>query len=162
MRGGAVLETLVGVLVLVAAGVFLVFAQGRLDSDPSAGGYELSARFSEVGALTRGAEVRVSGVPVGSVSAIDLDTGTYFAHVQMRVRRDVQLPADSTAKITTSGLLGGAYVEIEAGGEDDMIAEGGEIVFTQGAVDLFDLIGGFVSGRGGSGGDTGGGLDDMP
>lgn len=161
MRGGAVLETLVGVIVLVAAAAFLVFAQGRLDSDPSAGGYELTARFSEVGALTRGAEVRVSGVPVGSVTAIGLDTETYFAQVRLRVRRDVMLPADSTAKITSSGLLGGAYVEIEAGGDDDMIAEGGEIVFTQGAVDLFELISGFVSGgRGGNGG-TSDGLDDM-
>jgi phospholipid/cholesterol/gamma-HCH transport system substrate-binding protein len=149
MRGGAVLETLVGVIVLLAA--FLVFAQGRLDSDPSAGGYELQARFSEIGALTRGAEVRVSGVPVGSVTAIDLDTETYFAQVRLRLRRDVLIPSDSTAKITASGLLGGAYVEIEAGGDDDMIAEGGEIIYTQGAVDLFELIGGFVSGgRGGS------------
>lgn len=148
MRGGAVLETLVGVVVLVVAAAFVVFAQGRLDSDPSAGGYELTARFSEVGALTRGAEVRVSGVPVGSVTAITLDPQTYFAQVHLRLRRDVLIPADSTAKITASGLLGGAYVEIEAGGDEGMIAEGGEIVYTQGAVDLFDLIGGFVSGRG--------------
>ncbi|GGH00983.1 MAG TPA: outer membrane lipid asymmetry maintenance protein MlaD [Oceanicaulis sp.] len=149
MRGGAVLETLVGVIVLVVAVVFLVFAQGRLDSDPSSGGYEVNARFSEIGALTRGAEVRVSGVPVGSVTAIDLDTQTYFAQVTLRLRRDVMLPSDSTAKITASGLLGGAYVEIEAGGDEEMIAEGGEIMFTQGAVDLFELIGGFVSGGGG-------------
>ena len=151
MRGGAVLETLVGVVVLVVAAAFLVFAQGRLDSDPSAGGYELQARFSEIGALTRGAEVRVSGVPVGSVTAIDLDTETYFAQVRLRLRRDVLIPADSTAKITASGLLGGAYVEIEAGGDDDMIAEGGEIIYTQGAVDLFELIGGCVSGGRGGG-----------
>jgi phospholipid/cholesterol/gamma-HCH transport system substrate-binding protein len=110
MRGGAVLETLVGVIVLVVAVVFLVFAQGRLDSDPSSGEYEVNARFSEIGALTRGAEVRVSGVPVGSVTAIDLDTQTYFAQVTLRLRRDVMLPSDSTAKITASGLLGGAYV----------------------------------------------------
>ncbi|KPP82839.1 MAG: putative ABC transport system substrate-binding protein [Oceanicaulis sp. HLUCCA04] len=148
MRGGAVLETLVGVIVLVVAVAFLVFAQGRLDSDPSEDGYEVSARFSEVGALTRGAEVRVSGVPVGSVTAIDLDTETYFAQVRLRLRQDVRLPSDSTAKITASGLLGGAYVEIEAGGEDEMIEQGGEIVYTQGAVDLFELIGGFVSGGG--------------
>lgn len=148
MRGGAVLETLVGVIVLVVAVAFLVFAQGRLDSDPSSGGYVISARFSEIGALTRGAEVRVSGVPVGSVTAIDLDTETYFAEVSLRLRPDVRLPSDSTAKITASGLLGGAYIEIEAGGDDAMIEEGGEITFTQGAVDLFELIGGFVSGGG--------------
>ncbi|MGY6533395.1 outer membrane lipid asymmetry maintenance protein MlaD [Glycocaulis sp.] len=146
MRGGAVLETLVGLIVLAVAAAFLIFAQGRVDGDPSQGGYELQARFSEVGALSRGAEVRVSGVPVGSVMRIGLDPDTYFAKVTVRIRRDVQLPADSTAKITASGLLGGAYIEIEPGGDEEMIEEGGEIMFTQGAVDLFELIGGFVSG----------------
>ncbi|MFN3835899.1 MAG: outer membrane lipid asymmetry maintenance protein MlaD [Glycocaulis sp.] len=146
MRGGAVLETLVGLIVLTGAAAFLIFAQARVDGDPSQGGYELHARFSEVGALSRGAEVRVSGVPVGSVMQIRLDPDTYFAAVTLRIRRDVRLPADSTAKIASSGLLGGAYVEIDPGGDDDMIAEGGEIMFTQGAVDLFELIGGVVAG----------------
>lgn len=153
MRGGSLLETLIGLVVLVVAGGFLVFAQGQLDRGPGRDGYELSARFSAVGSLERGADVRVSGVSVGTVSRIELDRETYFARVAMTVRDDVPIPADSTAKITTSGILGGAYVEIEVGGDDEMIERGGEIRFTQSAVDLFDLIGEAMTNRGGGNGD---------
>ncbi|TRO95802.1 outer membrane lipid asymmetry maintenance protein MlaD [Glycocaulis profundi] len=151
MRGGALLETIIGLVVLVVAGGFLYFAQGQLDRGPGRDGYELNARFSAIGALARGAEVRVSGVPVGTVTHVTLDTQTYFANIAMNLRGDVPIPADSTAKITSSGILGSPYIEIEVGGDDDMIEPGGEIMFTQGAVDLFDLIGEAMTGRGGNG-----------
>lgn len=148
MKGGAVLETIIGILVLIAAGAFLVFAQGQLDEGPGRDGYELNARFSSIGDLSRGAEVRVAGVPVGTVSRIELDEQTYFARTVFRIRSSVDIPEDSTAKIALAGLLGGAYVEIEPGGATEMLEPGGEIEFTQGSVDLFDLIGEFISQRG--------------
>jgi phospholipid/cholesterol/gamma-HCH transport system substrate-binding protein len=154
MRGGALLETIIGLVVLVVAGGFLYFAQGQLDRGPGRDGYELNARFSAIGALARGAEVRVSGVPVGTVADVGLDPETYFANIVMMMRGDIRIPADSTAKITSSGILGSPYVEIEVGGDDDMIEAGGEIMFTQGAVDLFDLIGEAMTGRGGAGSPT--------
>lgn len=148
MRAGAVLETLLGLLVLIAAAAFLVYSQGRLDAGPGRDSYGLTARFSTVGDLSRGAEVRVAGVPVGSVQAIELDPETYFARVEMTVRPDIEIPDDSTAKIATAGLLGGAYVEIEPGGGADVLQPGDEIAFTQGAVDMFDLIGQAIGGGG--------------
>lgn len=146
MRGGAVLETLLGLAVLIAAGAFLFYAQGRLDEGPGRDSYELTARFSTVGDLSRGAEVRVAGVPVGAVQAIELDPQTYFAQATLTIRSDIEIPDDSTAKIATAGLLGGAYVEIEPGGAMEVLSPGGEIEFTQGAVDMFDLIGQAVGG----------------
>jgi phospholipid/cholesterol/gamma-HCH transport system substrate-binding protein len=146
MRGGAVLETLLGLAVLIAAGAFLFYAQGRLDEGPGRDSYELTARFSTVGDLARGAEVRVAGVPVGAVQAIELDPQTYFAQATLTIRSGIEIPDDSTAKIATAGLLGGAYVEIEPGGAMEVLSAGGEIQFTQGAVDMFDLIGQAVGG----------------
>jgi phospholipid/cholesterol/gamma-HCH transport system substrate-binding protein len=148
MRGGALLETIIGLVVLLVAGGFLYFAQGQLDRGPGRDGYELNARFSAIGALARGAEVRVSGVRVGTVANVGLEPETYFAKIVMTMRGDIRIPADSTAKITSSGILGSPYVEIEVGGDDDMIEAGGEIMYTQGAVDLFDLIGEAMTGRG--------------
>ena len=150
MRGGAVLETVLGVIVLVAAGYFLVYAQGRMTDGAGRDGYVLTARFNTVGDLSRGAEVRMSGVPVGAVEAITLDPQTYLAETALRIRADLEIPTDSTARIATAGLLGGAYVEIEPGGAMETLPEGGEIEFTQGAVDMFDLIGRAVMDRGGA------------
>lgn len=146
MRAGAVLETLLGLVVLIAAGAFVVYAQGQLDRNSSQDSYEITARFSTVGDLSRGAEVRIAGVPVGTVSGIELDPATYFARAELMVRSDIEIPLDSTAKISTAGLLGGAFVEIEPGGSVDILEPGGEIEFTQGAVDMFDLIGQAVGG----------------
>jgi phospholipid/cholesterol/gamma-HCH transport system substrate-binding protein len=146
MRGGAVLETLLGLAVLIAAGAFLFYAQGRLDEGPGRDSYELTARFSTVGDLARGAEVRVAGVPVGAVQGIELDPQTYFARTILTLRSDIEIPQDSTAKIASAGLLGGAYVEIEPGGAMEVLEPGEEIQFTQGAVDMFDLIGQAVGG----------------
>jgi phospholipid/cholesterol/gamma-HCH transport system substrate-binding protein len=54
---------------------------------------------------------------------------------------DVKLPSDSTAKITSDSLLGGVHVAIAPGAALDDLKPGGEIDNTQGAVDLFGLIG---------------------
>lgn len=150
MRGGAILETVLGVVVLVSAGAFFLYAQGQVDDGARSDGYTLTARFSSVGDLNRGADVRVAGVPVGTVHAIRLDPETFFAEAELQLSGDIELPLDSTAKISTAGLLGGAYVEIEPGGEMDLLQPGGEITYTQGAVDMFDLIGEAVMNRSGS------------
>ncbi len=145
MNAGALVETVIGAIVLAGAVFFLIFAQGRIDSGPGADGYELSARFSSVGDLERGADVRVAGVPVGTVRRIELDPDTFFARATLVIDGAIEIPADSTASITANGLLGGLYVNIEPGGDVESLQPGAEIEFTQGAVDLFDLVGQFVS-----------------
>jgi len=147
MRGAAILETLLGLVVLIAAGAFLVYAQGEIGDGEGGEGYTITARFSSVGNLNRGADVRVAGVPVGTVSAVRLDPETYFAEAVLQVNGDIEFPSDSTAKITTAGLIGGVFVEIEPGGDIDMLQAGDEIAYTQGAVDMFDLIGQAVMNR---------------
>lgn len=137
-------ETGVGALVLAAAAGFLIYALGNATKGADAGGYELIARFGDVGALATGADVRVSGVKVGAVSKIELDPKAYLAKVHVVINKDIKLPANSTAKITSSGLLGGQLVSIAPGGALEDLKPGGEFQNTQGAVDLFGLIGQFV------------------
>ena len=98
MRGGAILETVLGLIVLIAAGAFFIYAQGQVDDGSGADGYKLTARFSSVGDLTRGADVRVAGVPVGTVTAVRLDQETYFAEAELELSGHIEIPTDSTAK----------------------------------------------------------------
>ena len=134
-------ETIVGLVVLAIAGAFLVYALDAGGAGRGAGGYAVTARFDQVGGLAPGASVRVAGVKVGTVSAVTLDPRTYLALVRLEIDRSVRLPADSTAKISADGLLGGAHVAIAPGGAPEDLKVGGEIENTQGAVDLFGLIG---------------------
>lgn len=134
-------ETGVGAVVILAAALFLFYALSHGGGLGGPAGYELVARFGQVGSLARGADVRVAGVKVGAVSRIDLDPKTFQAEAHLMLDRQIQLPADSTAKITSDSLLGGQHVAIEPGGAADVLKPGAQFENTQGAVDLFGLIG---------------------
>lgn len=134
-----IVETLIGALVLAVAAGFFAYAYSRADVG-TADGYPVHARFSTIGGLAPGADVRISGIRIGAVEALTLDTETFAARVTMHVRDDVALTADTTAAIKAEGLLGGAYVALEPGGDIDVIPPGGEILFTQAAPDIIDLM----------------------
>ena len=148
-RGAQWAETGVGAVVLAAAGIFLVYALGHTGGGVGGrGGYEVSARFGQVGALAPGASVTVAGVKVGTVSKIELDPKTFLARTRMTLQPGVRLPADSSVRITSDGLLGGQHIAIEPGGATEDLKPGAEFQTAQGAVDLFGLIGQFVRSSG--------------
>jgi phospholipid/cholesterol/gamma-HCH transport system substrate-binding protein len=138
---GAWSETGMGAIVLAAAAGFLVYALSAGAVGRHGGGYELKARFGQIGGLANGADVRLAGVKIGTVSHITLDPKTFLAVVDLSVDPTIKLPADSTAKITSDNLLGGSHIAIAPGGAVENLKPGSEIQNTQGAVDLFGLIG---------------------
>ena len=144
-------ETGVGAVVIAAAAGFLAYSLTVGGHGPGHG-FEVQAKFGQVGALAPGAVVSVAGVKVGTVSSIALDPKTFLAVVKLDLDSKTVLPADSTAKITSDSLLGGQHISIEPGGSADNLKPGGEIENTQGAVDLFSLVGQFIRSSGSSSG----------
>ena len=151
----SVIETIMGAVVLVIAALFLLFAYSSSNLR-GVGGYDLVARFNKVDGLANGAEVRLSGIKIGSVVRQDLDPKTYLAVVHLAIADNVKLPADSTAKIQSDSLLSGSHVNLEPGGDDKMLATGDEIKYTQDPVNLGDLIGRFIFSSAQKGGAKGG------
>jgi len=143
-----VLETLMGAVVIIVAATFLVFAyegsQMRVEE-----GYKISAHFGDAAGISLGSDVRIGGVKVGVVSDLGLDAKTYEAIVTMQIRRNTQVPKDSSAAIVSAGLLGEKYIAITPGGDDKMLADGGKLQFTQSAVNLEEMIGKFMFSGGG-------------
>ncbi len=138
------LEILVGFFVcLGVAAVFVLTVRVASQDKIGAGGvYEVTAKFDNIGALTRGASVKMAGVKIGSVHNIAIDPKTFQAVLTLdidKTRSDI--PVDSTAKIMTAGLLGEQYVGLEAGGDDQSLSNGQEIKFTQSAFILENIIG---------------------
>lgn len=132
-------ETLVGAAVLVIAGLFVAYGYSITESD-SADGYALSAQFDRVDGLTVGSDVRMSGIKVGTVTGLTLDTENFYANAEFVISGTVELPEDTSAKITSEGLLGGNYVSLSPGGSEDTLGAGDEILYTQGSVDLIGLV----------------------
>lgn len=138
-------ESLIGALVLLVAGWFLVFAYERTDAG-AGNGYTLTARFDRIDGIGIGSDVRMAGIKVGAVVGTRLDAASYQAIVTLSMSKDVKLPTDTAIAITAEGLLGGTYMNILPGGMDEMLADGDEIGETQDAVDLLGLIGKFIYG----------------
>lgn len=139
------LETLLGAVVLLVAIGFLAFAY-RSSQVSNGDGYHLVAQFDRIDGLERGAEVRLSGIQIGTVLDQSLNATTYRAEVRFSVREDVELPLDTTAAVVSSSLLGGKYLNLVPGGDVEMLAPGDEITFTQSSIILEDLIGQMVFG----------------
>lgn len=138
--GGNLVETLIGAVVLAVAAVFLVFAYNRADVR-TIKGYELSAKFDKIDGVQVGSDVLMSGIKIGTVVGQQLDPENYLAVVRFTVRENIEVPEDSAVKIASNGLLGDKYLALEPGGSDVMLKPGEQIQFTQGSVDILDLIG---------------------
>ena len=137
------LETLMGAIVLAAAVGFVAMVYKAADIQ-SGGGYEIIAEFGSTGGLSVGDDVRISGIKVGRITDQSLDPVTYSALIAMAIAPDVQIPADTSARITAASLLGGNYLELMPGAESEMLASGSVIYDTRDPVSISDLLGKMV------------------
>ena len=136
-------ELLAGAAVLLVAAGFLIYALVNT-GQTRPGGMTLSARFDNVGSVSAGSDVRVSGVKVGRVLGTDIDPQTFQAVVRFTVGSELKVPSDSSAVISSGGLLGGAFLSVSPGGSETDLKDGGVITVTQSAVNLEDLLGKFI------------------
>ncbi|AKH22240.1 ABC transporter substrate-binding protein [Sedimenticola thiotaurini] len=149
------IEILVGAF--MAAGLvaffFLAMQVSNLSNSGNGEGYDVIARFDNIGSLKVRSPVTMAGVRIGRVSGIDFDRETYEAVVTLRIesRYDV-IPDDSFAKIFTAGLLGEQYIGLDPGGSEKYLQQGSEISLTQSALVLEEIIGQFLFSKAEEGG----------
>lgn len=137
------LEILMGMVVLGAAGFFMLLVYQAADIT-SSDGYQIKAEFGTTGGLTVGDDVRLSGIKVGRITSQSLDPVTFSAVIEMRIDETVKLPEDSTARITAASLLGGNFLELIPGSSDADMQAGAVIYDTFDPVSLSDLLGKFI------------------
>ena len=147
MRQTRAVELGTGLFVLLGIGAlfFLTTQTTGGDDFNAAEVYTVEARFQNVGSLKRRAPVSMAGVTIGRVTDVQFDPVALEAVVTFVVdKRYDQIPDDSDASILTAGLLGSQYVGLQPGGSDIYLEDGSEILFTQSAVVLENLIGKFL------------------
>lgn len=138
-------ETIIGGAVLAVLALALWSnASDRKVRHQAGEGYTLVAAFDRTDGLNAGSEVRVAGIRVGEVVRQQLDE-RFRSHVTLRIQSAVHLPIDSAAVIETDGLLGSKYIELQPGGEEELIPPGGQISYTQSSLVIEDLLAKIVS-----------------
>ncbi|MFD6451177.1 MULTISPECIES: MCE family protein [unclassified Nocardia] len=128
------------VMVMVLGLLVLVLGRIRLDSR-----IDYRAEFADVSGLAEGDVVRVAGVDVGRVGAVDLrgrDVDVVFD-----IARDIRVTSDARLTVRYSNLLGDRYLELVNGDHlDEPMQEGGTFPFAQTnpALDIDSLLGGLA------------------
>jgi phospholipid/cholesterol/gamma-HCH transport system substrate-binding protein len=143
MRSTRAVEISTGLFVLLgfAALFFMVTQITNRELSVNGASYVVTAQFENIGSLRPGAAVSMAGVTIGRVDSITFDQNVYKAVVKMRIASNYdRIPNDSDAAIMTSGLLGGQYVGITAGGSDEYLKDGDRIELVQDALVLENLI----------------------
>jgi phospholipid/cholesterol/gamma-HCH transport system substrate-binding protein len=139
------IELSVGAFVLLGIAAIIWFAV-QAGAGVAIGGYEVTARFTNVGGLKSGSQVFIAGVPVGRVEKIDLDS-QYAAIVHLNVKQVVRVPSDTIASIKTNGLIGDKYIALAPGADSRNLPPGGTITDTESAMDLESIISRFAFGN---------------
>ena len=119
--------------------------------------YRIKAQFSDIGSLRTGAAVRISGVEIGSVKSIELESSYngFIATVDMNINSKYnQIPREYSAAIETSGILGDSFIALQPAKislpdlyQEKYLQNGSiiELANTSSAINLNSLINTFVS-----------------
>ena len=133
-------EILMGAVVLMTAIFFLVLGMQSIDKNQK-DGYNLLLLFGSSAGLKNGDDVKISGINVGKITKLDLDLTDYNARIQIKLNNDIKLPDDSQARITSSSLLGGNFLDLIPGSSETFLKPDDVIYDTKDAVSFTDLLG---------------------
>ena len=134
------LETVMGALVLITAISFLILGMKSINENQSEG-LKISLIFGSSVGLKKGDSVKISGINVGKILNLDLDKENYNAMVAININKNVKIPDDSSARITSTSLLGGNFIDIIPGSSEIYLKQGDEIYDTKDSVSFTDLLG---------------------
>jgi len=133
-------ETIMGLVVLVVAALFMMFAY-RVSDLQVVKGYEINSRFLKVGGLNTGADVRINGIKVGTVVSQSINPLDYMVDVKLSIMPQISLPKDSQITIAGDGLMGDKFIKIEPGKSQEKLTAGDTAVNTKDAKSLEDMVG---------------------
>ncbi len=141
------LEMIVGSFMVAGflAFVFLALSLGEVGLFKKNSTYTVDSEFDNVAGVKKGASVQIAGVVVGEVSKIWLDQDE-VAHLGLQIDKRYELPIDSIASIKSTGIIGGKFIQISMGGDDELLIDGGVITETESSLDIESLISKFAFG----------------
>ena len=135
----SLVEILLGAIVLLTAIGFLILGMQSINSQKD--GYNISLIFGSTAGLKNGDDVKISGINVGKITKLELDLNDYNAKVNIIIDNNIKIPDDSSAKITSSSLLGGNFLDIIPGSSEQNLGPSDIIYDTTDPVSFTDMLG---------------------
>ena len=143
----SLIETLMGFGVIIVAILFLFFGFS-LEKNINSKNILISAVFENVTGLSAGDKVKISGITVGKIRNFTLEKDEFEVLVELEVDKEIKIPDDSTAKISSSSLFGGKFLEIVPGSSENFLKNKSVIYDTQTSLSFIDMIGKMIMSSG--------------
>ena len=126
-------------IAMLIGAVFIINLRDRIGGVAGSQDFKVTAKFNKVDGLSKDSEVRLGGIRVGHVYRMALDD-EFRAVITLNLDKSVSIPKDSSASIQTDGLFGTKFVVLEPGAESVDLKPDDQLVFTQDAVVVTDLL----------------------
>lgn len=132
-------KVFVGFILCFLLGICFVCAHNTSAKKQKKDDFLLHAYFSKTDGLNVGAQVRLSGLPVGHVFSLDFGDN-FLVKVTLSFDKKLDLPVDSSVSIETDGILGSKHVELIPGADDELLKSGDDLAYTQDVLLLDELL----------------------
>lgn len=140
------LELITGslVLLLVVGIVFSLINRHYFTVDIPC--YNIYAEFGDVTGINRNSDVKIAGIKIGVIKDIRLNPKSYKARVKLCIYKDIKLPMDSSASITSSSVItnNAKYISIQVGGDSKNLQESGILEYTKSSISLESIVNQFL------------------
>ena len=143
----SLIETLMGFSVILISMLFLLFGFS-LEKNINYKKISISAIFDNVTGLSIGDKVKISGITVGKIKNFKLEKEEFEVMVELEVDKQIKIPDDSTAKISSSSLFGGKFLEIVPGSSEIFLKDKSVIYDTQTSLSFTEMIGKMIMSSG--------------
>lgn len=132
-------EIIIGIATIILSLLFVLFVMKITNKKIKRNTYTLNAIFENIEGINIGTKIKIGGTEIGKVSDIKLEDD-YTVRIKLSINSWVDIPNDSSIKISTSGIIGGKYLKVMVGGSETYLQDGEYFEFTESSFDLEDII----------------------
>ena len=143
----SIVETLMGMVVILTAVLFLIFGLS-LEKKYSSGKIELSAIFENVSGLNVGDKVKLSGIDIGKITNFELEKDAFEVKIKFDIDKNLKIPEDSSAIISSVSLFGGKFLDIIPGNSEVFLEDNSIIYDTKSSLSFTEMIGKMILSNG--------------
>jgi len=137
-------EFILGLAILMIVFFCFIAVFSKISFYKPSNNFSLESSFFDIGQLDIGSDVKINGVKVGEVKKIYLDIETYMAVVETSYEKEINIPLDSSFKISNNGFVGSPYLEISLGSSSIFYKNNEETDNNIDAISLEEIINNFI------------------
>ena len=137
-------EFILGLIILIVTFLAFITISSKISLYKPVNDFSLESSFFDIGQLDIGSDVKINGVKVGEVNKIYLDIETYMAVVNTSFTKKINIPSDSSFKISNNGFVGSPFVEISLGTSSNFYKNNDITDNNIDAISLEEIINNFI------------------